>query len=1024
MEWVAGVVCAAIGALMLVEPRQVYGSLQPYLTAIGSLLVLSGGLFLITMTLRRHTRAVSLAHLVVGIELLLLAASQAPAHYLTVTVSLVILALGTFVAAYLPYRRTRADSTRPIDLFVLVAAATIGACGLILLVLTPESAQAAAVDLDGLEPWYALGLTALGLTLLATEFGGERWRAARGLACALVGVGFWSYVLLVAVPSRSAIGVLYWGGAGLLVMAVPWLGRRLRRLSQASLRTRFAALLAGVTALALVIGIAMDVRNDEIALTDTVLTQQRLVAMTMAADIASGGGAPGGTDLSQRIDRARRSLASSDERIYVLDRTGQEIMPADNSANEALVQAIRTSSGAGMLRYSTDDGERLAGFAPVDGQDWWIAAERAGRESLTGLEEAADYQFTLVMIAIAAVLGALAAGTLVAPLRAMSNAADKLADSASNDPLPDSGIAEVAHLASAFSRMRDSLAIRTAERERAEAALREAHRDLAALVRALPVGVIGLDAHGVVQEWNPAAERMLGWDRSDVQERSLAAVLVDERGRPPRAVALLQDSTFNGVEMRLRTRHHELIDVAMWSAPLRGENETLVGSLVIVADITERKRLDAERTRRLREDSQRAETETVLDRFTFLADASGDLSSSLDLETTLQRAASVAVPKLADWCTVHLMSQSGKIETVARAVADPATESTVNELQLHFPPVAGGLSPGAEALRSGQPVVVSEVTHEWLASTAVSDEHLRLLEQLAPRSVMGVPLIARDRTLGAMTFASVAPGRVYDAASLALAEALARRCALAIDNARLHRETRDALSARETFLSVASHELGSPLARLKLHTEVLLLAQGRHALDDALLKRSLGSIQRATNRLAAVTQDLLEVARWRGGDLPIRPTRVDLGKVVRQLVTAYRDRLDDRQRLALHVTRGRHLVLADVNRVDQVCENLLDNAFKYSPEGGNVQVEVRSERGGVLLQVRDAGIGLPPGAADIIFEPFGRADNAEQHSVSGMGLGLYICRSIVERHGGRIWAESPGEHQGTTMNVWLPGAPA
>jgi signal transduction histidine kinase len=104
-----------------------------------------------------------------------------------------------------------------------------------------------------------------------------------------------------------------------------------------------------------------------------------------------------------------------------------------------------------------------------------------------------------------------------------------------------------------------------------------------------------------------------------------------------------------------------------------------------------------------------------------------------------------------------------------------------------------------------------------------------------------------------------------------------------------------------------------------------------------------------------------------------------------------------------------------------VVANLLSNALKYSPDGGPVEVTVRGEGGGAMLAVRDQGIGLPAGAAEAIFEPFGRAENAAARQLPGLGLGLYLCRQIVERHGGRIWAESPGEGQGTTVQVWLPG---
>jgi PAS domain S-box-containing protein len=532
------------------------------------------------------------------------------------------------------------------------------------------------------------------------------------------------------------------------------------------------------------------------------------------------------------------------------------------------------------------------------------------------------------------------------------------------------------------------------------------------------VAAIGVDREGTIHEWNATAERLFGWPRLEVVGRALSDVLMNEHRES--LADIVRGGSLSGAELRVRTRSGGLVDVALWTSPLRANTDGFDGLVMIVADIAERKRLEAERTRRAREEAEREEAQARLRQLAFLAEASGDLSSSLDLDATLRRVAAVAVPELADWCTLHLLQPDGMILTVASASADPALRSALEELQRRYAPTQHGLSPSSRALRVGRSFLVPEVTHRWLARTAVDEAHLRLLEFLSPLSTMGVPLIARGRVIGAMTFVSRTPGRRYDAASLALAEALARRCALAIDNARLHAQTREALRARETFLSVASHELGGPLSRLKLYTEVLQLARSRQDLDDALFKRALGSIQRTTNRLAGITQDLIDVARWQGGDLTLNATRLDFGKLMRDVVRSYQDHVERPVRLKL--ARGRHMVVADAGRLEQLCENLLDNAFKYSPDGGDVSAEVRSDRGGVLLRVRDQGIGIPAGAADMIFEPFERAANAERHSVPGMGLGLYICRSIVERHGGRIWAESPGEQQGTTVSVWLPGA--
>jgi PAS domain S-box-containing protein len=1019
-DWAAGAVCAAVGLLMLTEPRQQFGMAEPYLRWLGALLLGSGSVFVLSMALRRRAPLAMGAQLLVGAELLGIGALEAPNRLLATSVSLGLLGLATIAAAFVP-PHGRISAARRIDLFVPVAALAIVACGGVLAFVPPEYVRATALETGGATPWYAAFLIATGLAVAIVELTGTRRRILRALVALAVAAAFWSFIFVVAVPARSAIGSVVWAVAGLLAPAALWFGSRLRRLTRVSLRTRFAVLLAGVTAVAVMTAIGADARSDEAALTAAVLDQQQLVATSIAANLVSNSARTSVEEAVQTIDLQRRSLANASEQIYLLDEDGRSLASEAPTATAQLAEAIRRSNGPGTLEYATADDDQLYGFAPVPGAAWRVVAERSALESVTGVDESADYLIAMLMVGLAAVVGALLAGPLVAPLRVMSDAADKLAESATTEPLPTSGIAEVAQLADAFAQLRDRLAARTVERERAEAALRAANRNLAALISASPVAVISLSPEGVVKEWNPAAERLLGWRRSEVLERDLSMLLEDRR--LPH-LPLLHRSSFNGVEIRLRTRQQALIPVTVWSAPLRGEDGSLEGSLVVVADIAERKRLEAERANRVREEAQRAETVAVLDRLAFLAEASGDLSSSLELETTLQRAAAVAVPKLADICLVHLLSETGVIETVARAVADQSVERTLDALQQQYPPSSDDVSPPSQALRRGEPVLIAEITRESLAGIALDEQHLQLLEDLALCSLIAVPLIARDRIFGAMTFASTTPERRYDAASLALATALARRCALAIDNARLYRDMQAALRARETFLSIASHELGGPLARLKAHVDVLQLATTHDEMDAALLNRSVRSVQRATDRLATIIQDLLEVTRWRDGELAIRPVRVDLGKFVREFVANYADRLASPERLSVRVSRGRHLVLVDTSRLEQVCENLLDNAFKYSPDGGKVQVFVRSERGGVLLQVCDAGIGLPSGAEAMIFEPFGRAPNAEEHAVAGMGLGLYICRSIVERHGGRIWAESPGEQQGTTVNVWVPAARA
>jgi signal transduction histidine kinase len=405
-----------------------------------------------------------------------------------------------------------------------------------------------------------------------------------------------------------------------------------------------------------------------------------------------------------------------------------------------------------------------------------------------------------------------------------------------------------------------------------------------------------------------------------------------------------------------------------------------------------------------------------------LAEASRLLDASLDYEATLQEVARVAVRTLADWCIVHLLEPDGSIRWLALAHGDPAKEAVARQLHERYPAsegVARVLRTGVSEMYAGQGAE-SELQR---AARARDADHLRMLRELNSRSVMIVPLVARGRMLGAVSLISTAPGRIYDSTDLAIAEELARRCGQAVENARLHQEAQSAVKARDRFVSIASHELRTPIARVKGYAEMLLAARSDGDLTDEMLDRSLRRIDHASDRLAGLVRDLLDLSRITAGKLPMRLRPVLMRDLVDEVVARYRDHLSTDSssgKLLLDIPGPPVTVSADPDRIEQVLTNLLDNAVKYSPDGPELRVRVQPKARGVLLEVTDRGIGLPPTAAERIFEPFRRADNAEQRQISGMGLGLYICRNIVEQHHGRIWARSKGEGRGTTMCVWLP----
>lgn len=232
---------------------------------------------------------------------------------------------------------------------------------------------------------------------------------------------------------------------------------------------------------------------------------------------------------------------------------------------------------------------------------------------------------------------------------------------------------------------------------------------------------------------------------------------------------------------------------------------------------------------------------------------------------------------------------------------------------------------------------------------------------------------------------------------------------------------RAAVQARDEFLSIAAHELRTPVTAIKGIGDLLARSHARGTMEPARLERHLRQLGDAADRLAVLTTDLLDVSRLRTGHLELRLRPLDLAAFAREAVDRFRESLPEEQSHEIVVQDGGPLFVAgDADRLDQVVSNLLSNAAKYSPAREPIHVSVRRVETEAILEVRDAGIGLPPGAAELIFHPFGRAPNATAHHIPGMGLGLYIARQFVERHGGRLEAESAGTGAGATFRVRLP----
>ena len=248
-----------------------------------------------------------------------------------------------------------------------------------------------------------------------------------------------------------------------------------------------------------------------------------------------------------------------------------------------------------------------------------------------------------------------------------------------------------------------------------------------------------------------------------------------------------------------------------------------------------------------------------------------------------------------------------------------------------------------------------------------------------------------------------------------------QRTLLAEQRARAAAE--EALLARDRFLSIASHELKTPVASLQLVADSVARAREAGRLDDARLETGLGRIARATRRLAALLDELLDVSRLTADVTPWASAPVDMVALTAEVIARFTDGLDDgRIKLA---APDAAVISGDASRLDQVLTNLVDNALKYSAPPAPVDIDIREVDEGVQISVADRGLGLDEASAERMFEAFGRGTNAEH--IQGLGLGLHIAHQIVTRHGGRIEAGGRGAEPGAVFRIWIPrdgGTPA
>lgn len=419
------------------------------------------------------------------------------------------------------------------------------------------------------------------------------------------------------------------------------------------------------------------------------------------------------------------------------------------------------------------------------------------------------------------------------------------------------------------------------------------------------------------------------------------------------------------------------------------------------------------------------ELEAQRNNLEFLAEAGQRLTASLDYRTTLGELTRLLVPRLADWCAVHI--DGTPAEEMPLAHVDPAKVEVLRTLYRQFPLPSDAPYGYPRVIRSGKSQWMAEVSQRFLEDNAQNPEHLTLLRQISARSWMIVPLRIQANLVGALTLAYSESDRRYQESDLVLASELARRAAIAIDNARLYELSQQARSrveaatrAKDEFVAMVSHELRSPLNAI---LGWLRLLRGG-TLPDGTHEHALDVIERNAKAQNQLVSDLLDMSRVIAGKLRINPSQLDVADLVEMAMEGVRPAADAKRiSISMDIDRAQAVTRADGDRLQQAVWNLLTNAVKFTPKEGQIRVQLRRVESDLALTVEDTGEGIPPSFLPYVFETFSQADTSTARRHSGLGIGLPIAKHIVELHGGSIEAKSGGTGQGAAFVLRLPIVP-
>ncbi len=534
------------------------------------------------------------------------------------------------------------------------------------------------------------------------------------------------------------------------------------------------------------------------------------------------------------------------------------------------------------------------------------------------------------------------------------------------------------------------------------------------------MGILLVDVHGRVVMANPAAGRIFGLSQAEM--RNMAMVDLGAATPAEDTSLFLQLVRGEREKYRLERSYARKDGSSVWTSVTvslirnaQGEPEY---ALTLVEDISERRDAEENSRRLLLEQTARAEAEAARRRIAFLAEASVALASSLDPNRTLDKLVRLAVPILGDYCLVDVQEPDGTVRRVTEAAADPINEERLQQLS-RVPQRPNRSGPVAEVLRSAKTRLIASIDGHPLSGSDNPDGLDRIGGGARPVSVLLVPLVAGAQTLGAITFGTTQKERAYSEADVALAEEFARRAAVAIENARLYQDAKEASRLKDDFLAVVSHELRTPLMPILGWSQMMRETK----VNKDTLAQGLETIERNARSQSRLIDDLLDVSRIIAGKLRLDVKSLALGPTIEDAIESVRPAAKAKSiRLICDLEASAPRVMGDPTRLQQIVWNLVSNAIKFTPSGGQVEIELVGGKDKVTLAVTDTGEGIRSDFLPHLFQRFRQAEAAATRKHGGLGLGLSIVRHLVELHGGTVSAHSPGIGMGSVFTVVLPAA--